>query len=140
MADIDDRWHRRNKDGELERTDRYGKGARWLVRWRDPSGNQRKKSFKRKSDAEKFAVQIGHGMLSGSYVDPAAGKITLEEWSKQWLSAQAHVKPTSLDRSQGIVRNHVVPRWGTARSSHGSTTCVTRCPPRRWSRCIGSSP
>ncbi|WP_394378521.1 hypothetical protein [Saccharopolyspora spinosa] len=99
MADIDDRWHRTGPDGKPERTDRYGIGARWLVRWRDPDGRQRKKSFRRKVDAEQYATTIEHGLLSGTYIAPDAGKIMVEEWATKWLDAQAHVKPTTLNRS-----------------------------------------
>ncbi|MDO5710310.1 MAG: hypothetical protein Q4P32_01030 [Micrococcales bacterium] len=30
----------------------------WLARWRDPLGGQRKKSFKRKVDAERFLSDL----------------------------------------------------------------------------------
>ncbi|PKW13490.1 tyrosine-type recombinase/integrase [Saccharopolyspora spinosa] len=117
MADIDDRWHRTGPDGKPERTDRYGIGARWLVRWRDPDGRQRKKSFRRKVDAEQYATTIEHGLLSGTYIAPDAGKIMVEEWATKWLDAQAHVKPTTLNRSAGIVRTHILPTWGKFRLS-----------------------
>lgn len=112
MAEIDDRWHRKGVDGELERTARYGQGSRWIVRWRDPQGIQRKKSFKRKVEAEKFATNVEHGMLAGSYVAPQAGKVLMSDWVARWLAAQAHVKPTSYSRSEGIVNTHILPRWG----------------------------
>lgn len=111
MADIDDRWHRRGEDGKQHRTERYGSGARWLVRWRDPDGKQRKKSFKRKAEAEDFAATVEHTMRSGSYIAPDAGKITVSEWAQRWLDAQAQLKPTTYSRDEGIVRNHVLPKW-----------------------------
>lgn len=112
MADIDDRWHRKGPDGKKVRTDRYGKGARWVVRWRDPSGVQRKKSFRLKEDAEDYAGTVRQDMRTGSYVAPDAGKILVEEWARRWLDAQAHVKASTLDRTRGIVDNHIVPKWG----------------------------
>ncbi|MGH3761804.1 hypothetical protein [Actinophytocola sp.] len=81
MPDIDDRWHRRSKDGKPERTDRYGIGARWLVHWREANGRQRKNSFVRKVDAERFATTVGHDLQSGSYIAPEAGRIAVEEWA-----------------------------------------------------------
>lgn len=112
MADIDDRWHRRGKDGKLERTDRYGVGARWLVRWRDPEGRQRKKSFKRKAEAENFAASLEHGLRSGSYIAPDAGRVRVGEWAQRWLDAQRHLAPSTVERYRGVVRTHIVPRWG----------------------------
>ncbi len=117
MADIDDRWYRRDESGELQPTDRYGLGARWLVRWRDPSGRQRKKSFKRKKEAENYATSVEHGKLTGSYIDPGAGKIKVSDWSLQWLAAQVHIKPTTLDRTEGVLRKHILPKWGRVQLS-----------------------
>ena len=48
--------------------------AMWLARWRDPAGAQRKKSFKRKVDAERFLSELQTQMNRGTYIDPAAGK------------------------------------------------------------------
>ena len=112
MADIDDRWHRRGPDGKPLRTERYGKGSRWLVRWRDPAGVQRKKAFRLKSEAEDFAGTLRHELRSGSYVPPEAGKILVAEWADRWLDAQGHVKPSTLDRTRGVVLTHILPRWG----------------------------
>ncbi|MCD2193145.1 hypothetical protein LQ327_07060 [Actinomycetospora endophytica] len=112
MADIDDRWHRKTPTGQ-ERTDRYGHGSRWLVRWRDPAGVQRKKAFKKKTDAEGFAASVEHDMRSGSYIDPAAGRVLVGEWAVQWLAAQGHLTPSTFDRYRGAVENYIVPRWGT---------------------------
>lgn len=112
MADIDDRWHRRGKDGKLERTDRYGVGARWLVRWRDPEGRQRKKSFKRKAEAENFAASLEHGLRSGSYIAPDAGRIQVGEWAKRWLDAQGHLARSTFVRYEIAINTHILPRWG----------------------------
>lgn len=112
MADIDDRWYRKGPGGKAVRTDRYGKGARWLVRWRDPAGAQRKKSFVRKSDAEDYASEIRQGMRTGSYVAPDAGRMVIDDWARRWLDAQGHLRESTFDRTRGVVENYVVPRWG----------------------------
>ncbi|GAA2778073.1 hypothetical protein [Saccharopolyspora taberi] len=112
MADIDDRWHRTGPDGKPERTDRYGVGARWLVRWRNPAGRQRKKSFKRKADAENYATTIEHGMLSGSYIAPDAGKIVVREWAQRWQEVQGHLARSTFVRYEIAINTHIVPKWG----------------------------
>lgn len=112
MADSDDRWYRRGPDGKQIRTARHGKGSRWLVRWRDPAGVQRKKSFHRKADAEDYAGSVRQDMRTGSYVAPDAGKLLIDEWARRWLDAQKHVKLPTLDRSRGAVEKHIIPRWG----------------------------
>ncbi|GAA5156388.1 MULTISPECIES: tyrosine-type recombinase/integrase [Amycolatopsis] len=117
MADIDDRWHRRGPDGKPVRTDRYGVGARWLVRWRDPDGKQRKKSFTRKTDAESFAASLEHGLRSGSYIAPEAGRVQVGEWAKRWLDAQGHLARSTFVRYEIAINTHILPRWGNVHLS-----------------------
>ena len=56
------------------RTDR---GNRWEVRYRDPGGQQRARLFDRRADAEQFVVATEHSKLTGTYLDPTLGRITL---------------------------------------------------------------
>ena len=91
MADIDDRWFRR-EPGKPQKvpTTRHGKGKRWDVRWRDDAGWQRHKAFERKQEAESFLAQIQADLVRGTYTDPAAGKVT-------WPSAPEHEVAFSLE-------------------------------------------
>lgn len=87
--------------------------ARWLARWRDPDGKQRKKSFRRKVDAERFLAETAARMSRGAYVDPAAGKMRVGPFAEEWAKGLAHLKPSSAQRYREVVRTHVVPKWGT---------------------------
>lgn len=133
MADIDDRWHRKTPDGPA-RTSRYGQGRRWVVRYRDPAGVQRKKSFERKKDAEAYAASVGNDMRTGTYVDPAAGKITVGEWIDQWLPALGHLKESSRIRTVSVVELHIRPRWGTTPLS-----AITHAAVQRWVSDLGAT-
>jgi integrase len=85
----------------------------WEARWRDLSGAQRKKSFARKVDADRYATSIEHSMLTGAYVDPAAGRTTLTNFAEQrWLPSLVHVRPNTLDLYRAHLRNHVLPALG----------------------------
>jgi integrase len=125
MADIDDRWHRKGPDGP-ERTQRYGVGKRWRVRYRDPAGVQRAKSFQRKKDAEAYAESVGTDMRTGSYVDPAAGKITVGQWADQYVAALGHLTESSRSRTVGVVDHHIRPRWATTALSSVTHAAVLR--------------
>lgn len=92
-----------------------GDRTRWYVRYRDPSGEQRTKTFDRRIDAERYIITIESAKLTGSYVDPARSRITAGEWADRWVAGQAHLKPTTRERYAGIVRKHIIPRWGTTR-------------------------
>lgn len=57
MAHIADLWER-TVDGQRVRTERYGKGRRWLARYEDPDARARSKAFARKLDAERFLAAV----------------------------------------------------------------------------------
>jgi hypothetical protein len=53
----EDRWEK-VVQGARVRTDRYGKGERWRARYFDPDGQERARTFDRKTDAEKFLAGV----------------------------------------------------------------------------------
>ena len=107
MASID----KRIRDGQVT----------WLARWRDPPGRQRKRTFPRKADAERFLTTVEHSVLNGSYVDPGRSRVTVGDWSVQWLDGQVQLTPSTRARYASVLRRQVLPRWGSvplARVSH----------------------
>lgn len=93
------------------RSDRYGKGDRWRARWFDPEGRERARSFARKLDAERFLAGVESDKSRGLYVDPAAGRITMGDYAKQWQAAQVH-RALSVDTFDSHLRNHILPTLG----------------------------
>lgn len=110
-----DRWHRKPKPGEqpckehsrgktvLYASAEHGRGDRWQVRWYDDDGKQCKENLPlkegrdpaRHADARDREVQ---GQLqAGTYVDPAAGKVTLKAYAKEWVEAQTCDEATLED-------------------------------------------
>jgi integrase len=83
----------------------------WETRWRDLAGAQRKKSFGRKVDADRYATSIEHSMLTGAYVDPKAGKVTFQQYAEEWRAAQVH-RPTTEAHHETMLRRHVYPHVG----------------------------
>jgi hypothetical protein len=69
MASIDDRWYRR-QGSRLVPAARHGHGMRWRVRYLDPSGRERGKSFARKQDAERFKATTEADLIRGRWADP----------------------------------------------------------------------
>jgi integrase len=105
----------------IEKRPRNG-NLTWRARYRTPTGVERSKSFTRKVDAERFLASVENAKASGSYVDPALAQLTVADWAARWLAGQAHVKPTTFERYEGIVRKHIEPTWGRvklANVSHG---------------------
>jgi integrase len=84
----------------------------WQVRWRDPAGRQRTKSFKRKSDAKQFANRVEVEMQRGTYVDPQLGKLLFADWAREWLQTKINLRASSWTRDESYLRNHVMPMFG----------------------------
>lgn len=90
------------------------KGRRYRVRYRTPEGRQTdKRGFLTKKAAEAFANSVEVDKLQGTYVAPAAGRITVGELGPDWLRRQkAHMKPSGHRSYDSAWRIHVEPRWG----------------------------
>ncbi|MBD0707105.1 hypothetical protein BU197_01325 [Streptomyces sp. CBMA291] len=58
--------------------------------YRDHDGRQRKEHFDRKIDAQKRASAIQADMDRGQYIDPQAGRETLESVGVRWREAALH--------------------------------------------------
>lgn len=87
------------------------RGASWRVRWYDPGGKHRSKTFARKIDAERWLVRVTHDMLTGAYVDPGAGKVTFREVAEGWRAMKVHAASTR-EQVDGHFRRHVYPTLG----------------------------
>jgi integrase len=100
----------------VEKSVRNGR-VTWLARWRDPGGTARKKSFQRRLDAERHLIGVRSSLLSGSYVDPVAGRITVAEYAKGWLINRQHLKLKTRVGYESLLSTRVLPRWGATQLS-----------------------
>lgn len=93
--------------------DRRPDGA-YRARWREfPGGPQKAKSFARKVDAERWLVKVQHDLLSGTYVPPEAGRVTLEDYYRAWRSRMAPTwRPGTLAAVTVSFEKHVLPVLG----------------------------
>ncbi len=135
---IEDRWHDKRTG---ERTARYGQGKRWLLRWRDPDGTDRKLSFARKTDADDQRKSIEGDLQRGAYIDPKAGTQTFDDYAtflnahtttdlntqeREALTFHNHVKGTPLGKtSLSAIRPSTVQAWISSLTSLQSSTAKT---------------
>lgn len=84
---------------------------RWQARYRDPSGRQRSKTFKRRIDADRFLTSIESAKLTGGYVDPKAGRVTFREYAEDWRARQLWRESTTA-RIESDLRVHLYPAIG----------------------------
>ena len=110
MAHIADLWER-TVDGQRVRTNRFGKGRRWLARYDAPDGRARSKTFARKLDAERFLATVETDKLRGTYLDPDAGRMGFGDFADAWLDSQTF-DPSSREAVASRLRAHIRPAFG----------------------------
>lgn len=88
------------------------KGLRYDVRYRDESNRARKQTFKRKTDAERFARNVETDKDRGQYIDPAAGRVAFEDCATRYLETIVHLKPKTLQDYESLLRSRVLPELG----------------------------
>ena len=100
----------------IERYQTSTGATRYLVRYRTPQHTQTKKrGFTTKRAAEAFANTMEVEKLTGSYVAPSLGQVTVGELGKEWLTRQVHHKASWSARLESVWRVHVEPKWGRRR-------------------------
>lgn len=122
---VDDLWYLRTKgpDGKRLPSKRHGRGKRWRVRWVDPdTGRERTELFEKKVDADTHDANMHADISRGQYVNPAAGRMTVEQWAEQWRHQLLH-RDSTVDRVERAIRRHIVPMLGSlplsqVRASH----------------------
>lgn len=86
----------------------------WEAVHRDPNGRQQTRSVRRKVDAQRWLDEQTAAMVTGQYISPAAGRVTVREYGDQWRAAQVH-RQSSADKIESLLRLHVYPLLGERR-------------------------
>ena len=82
------------------------------MRYRDPTGHERARSFLKKVDASRFAVTVEADILRGEWTDPRLSKTTVAEWSEPWYRTKSGLKPKTLAGYSSNLRVHLLPVFG----------------------------
>jgi integrase len=113
--------------------------GKWRARYRDEAGHERARHFDRKLDAQRWLDQIASTVLTGTYVDPSAGRLTFRQFYDEWSGRQLWVSATraNADLATGSVpfadlpiksvrRSHVETWIKAAAAEWAPTTIKTR--------------
>ncbi|MFJ4852439.1 tyrosine-type recombinase/integrase [Streptomyces sp. NPDC088730] len=85
----------------------------WQSRYRDPTGAQKARNFKKKADADAFLDQTRTEVRQRRYRDPARGKVRLDTWWEIFWEVEAKKgRLTTNNRKLGIWRKYIEPQWG----------------------------
>ena len=99
---------------------------RYMVRYRTPQRTQTKKrGFKTKRDATEFAATVEVEKMSGTYVAPSLGMVTVGELAPAWLSRkESDVAKSNYRMLESAWRVHVRPVWGTTKIANVDLNAV----------------
>ncbi|HET8600048.1 MAG TPA: site-specific integrase [Segeticoccus sp.] len=86
--------------------------GRWRARYYDASGRQHSKDFARKVDGERWLAEQSASIVTGQWVDPRAGKVTVATMAEAWLAGNPSWTEATRARNRSILERHVLPRWG----------------------------
>ncbi len=98
--------------------------VRWDVRYRDDARQQRKRSFGRKVDAQRFARSVETDLLRGDWIDPRRGKELFGVWAEMWMETLGSRKPKTRESYESIVHRHLLPRFATTPIASIDYPCV----------------
>ena len=87
----------------------------YRVRYRDPVGANRSRTFRRKADAERFAREVEVDMDRGAWLDPRKADTPLAEWAETFMSLGRTLSPTTQQTYRRDLDRYVLPRFGTYR-------------------------
>jgi integrase len=91
------------------------RGDSWRARYYGPDGRERSKSFRRKSDAERWLTQQQNNMIKGDWIDPARGRISFGDYVPQWSATRTTRKPKTRYQQDSVLKLHVMPTWESVR-------------------------
>ena len=112
----------------------------WRARYRDGSGREHTRHFARKVDGQRWLDQVTSAVITGSYVDPRAGTLTLRAYFDQWSARQVWVRETTAAMNlavgsapfadipiKAVARSHIE-AWVKAMTARGLApgTVITR--------------
>lgn len=89
----------------------HPRGDRWRVLWRDDTGQQRQRTFTRRTDASRFAATVEADLARGLYLDPSGGRTLFGDYATRWLASQTW-RQTSADAAASQLRSRILPAFG----------------------------
>jgi len=102
--------------------------GRWRARYRDAAGREHARHFPRKVDAQQWLDQVTAAVVTGSYVDPRAGRVTFSQFYRDWAGRQIWAPGTQramdlaaattfADLPMRVIQRSHVEAWVKAMSS-----------------------
>jgi len=92
--------------------EKRGKGPRpWRVKYKIPGGEASESGFETKQAALDWGRDQEGKVRAGTWIDPSAGEITVDQWIDRWEATQDVGLSTKANREYRI-RRFIRPHWG----------------------------
>lgn len=96
----------------ITRTTTKDGSPRYIVRRRGPDGRERSRTFRTWKAAETYERELLALRDRAGWVDPRAGRITLEQWVADWSRTLADLRTSSRRIYLDNLRLHILPTLG----------------------------
>ena len=100
--------------GSIDRRD----NGRYRARHEGTDGRWHSRTFDRRVDAERWLSDQVSRTSHGTWIDPNAGLISLEEYSEAWLAAKSRLKPKTRQGYLSLLRSRILPELGDEEALH----------------------
>lgn len=94
-----------------KRTTKAGE-ARYAVYYRTPDGRERCKWFTRRRDADAFIATTEADKVRGTWIDPSAGRVPLDEYGARWIENRPGLRERTRELYRSQWARHVVDDLG----------------------------
>jgi len=114
----------RRRDRQFGHIDTLPSGhfrAKWLNK---ETGKVQSKTFPSKAAANEWLANEQTDVGRGTWIDPASGAITFEEYSTGWLDQRHDLAETTRQLYQYLLDKHITPTFGTLALSGIATSAV----------------
>jgi hypothetical protein len=100
--------------------------GRWEASYRDPTGRERVKHHRTRTDADRWLTAVKNQLNRGDFTDPRLGRRPFSTWAADWLATMAHVRPKTHAHYESILRVHVLPAFADTPVGGITSTHVRR--------------
>lgn len=85
--------------------------GQWRARYRDAAGKEHARHFERRTDAQRWLDEVTTAVVTGLYVDPKAGRETVQAYAERWRATQVH-RDSTAELLEIVMRRHLYPTLG----------------------------
>jgi integrase len=93
---------------------RHLASGNWHARYyKDGAWYNAPEIFKAKADANAWLATVQADITRGLWVDPTAGKMTLDEYARTLLAGRSDLRPRTRELNEGLLQRVIIPKLGS---------------------------